>query len=57
MYYTQRFLFENNPKLDCTYHLPIDLELNGRPLGFKSIGKWIIQSNFGLKICDRKRCP
>ena len=27
-------------KSDCIYHFPIDLELNGRPFAFKSIGKW-----------------
>ena len=27
-------------KSDCVYNAPIDLESNGRPFGYKSIGKW-----------------
>ena len=37
-----------NPKSDCIYHFPIDLEPNGRPFGSKSTGKWEVQSDFGL---------
>ena len=29
-----------NPKSDCIYHFPIDLDPNGRPFVSKSIGKW-----------------
>ena len=32
--------YQINPKLNCIYHFPIDLEQNGRPFGSKSIGKW-----------------
>ena len=28
------------PRSDCIYHSPTDLEPNGRPFGFRSIGKW-----------------
>ena len=30
---------QNKPKLDCIYHLPIDLEQNGIWFNSKSIGK------------------
>ena len=30
----------NQPKSDCIYHFPIDLEPNGNPLGSNSIGRW-----------------
>ena len=48
----------NGTKSNYIYNLPIDLELNGRPLGSKSIGKWEIQSDFGLlnKIPKRFLC-
>ena len=29
-----------NPKSDCIYHFPIDLDPNGCPNGSKLIGKW-----------------
>ena len=32
--------YQVNPKSDCIYHFPIDLEPNGRPFGSKVIGKW-----------------
>ena len=32
--------YQIKPKSDCIYHFPIDLETNGRPFGYKSIGKW-----------------
>ena len=36
------------PKSDCFYPFPVDLEPNGSPFDFKSIGKWWIQSDFYL---------
>ena len=41
-------------KSDCIYYFPIDLELNGIPFGFKSMGKWCIQSDFGLYNNNQK---
>ena len=32
--------YEINPKSDCIYHFPIDLDPKIRPFAFKSIGKW-----------------
>ena len=32
--------YQINPKSDCIYHPPIDLDPNGRAFGSKSIGKW-----------------
>ena len=32
--------YQIKPKSDCIYHFPIDLELNGRAFGSKSIGNW-----------------
>ena len=37
---TQRNIVKSKPKSDCIYNFPIDLELNGRPFGSKSMGKW-----------------
>ena len=31
--------YQIKPKSDCIYHFTIDLEQNGGPFGFKSIGK------------------
>ena len=38
----------NQPKSDCIYHFPMDLEPNGIPFCSKSIGKCYVQSDFGL---------
>ena len=32
--------YQINPKSDCIYQFPINLESNGRLFGSKSIGKW-----------------
>ena len=32
--------YQINPKSDCIYYIPIDLESNGRLFGSKSVGKW-----------------
>ena len=44
MCYTHREIFSKSyqikPKSDWIYHLPTDLEQDGRPLCSKSIGKW-----------------
>ena len=37
-----------NPKPGSIYHFPIDLEPNGRSFGYKSIGRWEIQSDFSF---------
>ena len=50
--YTQRNLFEillnQQKKSNCIYHFPIDLEPDGCPFDYKSIGKWLLQSDFAL---------
>ena len=40
--------YQIKPKSGCIYHFPIDLDPNGGPFGSKSIGKWLIQSDFGF---------
>ena len=37
-YYTEKS-YQINPKSDCIYHFPVDLEPKGRPFGSKSIGE------------------
>ena len=44
--FSKSYCIKPNP--DCIYHFPMDLEPNGRPLRYRSIGKFYTQSDFGL---------
>ena len=43
-----RLLLKKQQELDSIYHFPIDFQPNRIPLGFKSVGKWYMHSDFGL---------
>ena len=63
--YTQRnqlWFLSNQAQSDCIYHFPIEFVSNGISFGWKSVGKWYLQSDFGWfsnnpKSISLRACP